>query len=673
MDSFEILAKISSSEAVESGELLQRCAEIIQSLDTLDSIIEGSPFYARARLRKNINEAVNDTLMLCRKPELIYRSCIGILWGDSAGYQLVRKTFGNDFIESLPCMIFNSDTIRYSISNKFGQEITLSQEEYKALIDLSKNGINVADVASSVSYFKPLKRKSSVYILMPDEKLSRLCDVVFVIGNSEIKWTKSSYQNIQVHTVNNAAELEKLLDQYDGHTNNITLTDRLKAEMFTYEAELKRIITNYQKTSAALKREAFMQNNDATKDLINSTIRELDNMIRNVESWKNWQVKFQARERKTLFEISNAIEDAMSKAVSASKNFSRIHTGTVSPKSLYLKIALKLIELGDVNAASAYQKKAEAIYNDTAFLIGLYCSEALGYSISYADVEKLRYMPDSDDVLKTKLHFRKKLNLSEDNCANIAGILNELETPEELYFYAIHLNNLYSRRVNGVSFSDVTNAFRRAVLAGSIEAADMFAQYCAGNDLFDGTKEIADMAFPTAAWACFLVCTKHGKTNLASRYLKFAAALGNVDATKFLADTCWNERRKSQTGIGFDPKSGKFTGIDTKANSCAISIYEHIYSNRVPVSNANEKLAHFYFCAGNFSKARGLLGDSPKTADGLFDLAVMLKYAHGGGRDNDRATKLIIQSHELGHPFAKALNEYWFMEEAQKLKNRYGM
>ena len=51
----------------------------------------------------------------------------------------------------------------------------------------------------------------------------------------------------------------------------------------------------------------------------------------------------------------------------------------------------------------------------------------------------------------------------------------------------------------------------------------------------------------------------------------------------------------------------------------------------------------------------------------------MLKYAHGGGRDLNRANRLITRAEELGHPFAKALNERWFIEEAQKLRKSYGM
>ena len=663
---FEVLAKISSAEAVEDSELVKLCAGMMKAIETLENIIEGSPFHGRAALRKNINEAAGDALMLCQKPELICRSCVGVVYSNSAGKKIVSQIFGDKFIDGLPCLLVHADKVGYSMSNKFGQELNFSNDEYDALIELSKHGINLKDLVSSVSYLAPMKRRSAVVIIMPDEKLIRLCDVVIAVGGSKA----DAPGDIPVCEARSASELENFLDQYNGKSNNVTLTDRLKAEMFTYEAELDRLVANYRKTSEALGREARMQNIAGTSELIADKIREIDGLIRNLERWKNWQAEFQQAERKTLFEMSEALESAMLKTVPseiASKDFSRIHAGLTSPKSMLLKIALKLIALGNVNAALSYQRKAESVYPDTAFLIGLYCRGSIGYS----EVEKLRYMPDSDDILKTKIHFRRELNLSEKDCANIAGILRELESPDELYFYAMHVYNLYRDR-RSVSFSDVTNAFRRAVLAGSNEAAYMFAQYCAGNGIFDGTKEIADMAFPIATWACFLLCMKDGKTALAGRYLNFSAALGNSDALKFLADSCWNDRRKSSSGVGFDPNYGKFTGIDTRANSRAISIYEHLdnYSN---VSDFREKLAHFYFCAGNFTRARDLLPDTPRTADGAFDLAVMLKYAHGGGRDLNRANRLITRAEELGHPFAKALNERWFIEEAQKLRKSYGM
>ncbi|MBQ9419768.1 MAG: hypothetical protein IJU31_05255, partial [Synergistaceae bacterium] len=473
---FELLAKISSAEASEDSELVKLCAGMIKAAGTLENIIEGSPFHGRARLRKNINDAVNDALMLSKKPELICRSCVGVVYRDSAGKNIVSKLFGDKFIEGVPCLLIHSNKTGFSMSNKFGQEINFSRDEYNALIELSKHGINLGNLISSVSYFAPMKRKSAVIIIMPDEKLISLCDVV-------IDATAAS-----------ASEVEKILDQYNSKSNNVTLTDRLKAEMFTYEAELDRQVANYRKNSEALRRDALMQNIAGTSDLIADKVKELDDLIRNIERWRNWQAKFQTAERKTLFEMSDALEAAMMKTVPneiASQNVSRFQTGLTSPKSLFLKIALKSIELGNTKTALSYQRKIENVYPDTAFLIGLYCRGSIGYS----DVEKLRYMPDSDDVLKAKIHFRRELNLSENDCANIAGILRELETPDELYFYAMHVYNLYRDR-RSVSFSDVTNAFRRAVLAGSNEAAYMFAQYCAGNGIFDGTKEIADMAFP---------------------------------------------------------------------------------------------------------------------------------------------------------------------------------
>ena len=65
---FEVLAKISSAEAVEDSELVKLCAGMMKAIETLENIIEGSPFHGRAALRKNINEAAGDALMLCQKP-----------------------------------------------------------------------------------------------------------------------------------------------------------------------------------------------------------------------------------------------------------------------------------------------------------------------------------------------------------------------------------------------------------------------------------------------------------------------------------------------------------------------------------------------------------------------------------------------------------------------------
>ena len=53
--SFELLAKISSTDISQNNKLVKLCAGLMKSVEALYSIIEGSPFHERRKITKNID------------------------------------------------------------------------------------------------------------------------------------------------------------------------------------------------------------------------------------------------------------------------------------------------------------------------------------------------------------------------------------------------------------------------------------------------------------------------------------------------------------------------------------------------------------------------------------------------------------------------------------------
>ncbi|MDO5537508.1 MAG: hypothetical protein Q4F72_08280, partial [Desulfovibrionaceae bacterium] len=106
-----------------------------------------------------------------------------------------------------------------------------------------------------------------------------------------------------------------------------------------------------------------------------------------------------------------------------------------------------------------------------------------------------------------------------------------------------------------------------------------------------------------------------------------------------------------------------------------MSIYRHLLSGPdagIAKEDIAERLAYFCFCAKNWSESRSLLerGGEPRTAEGRFCLAVMLKSGHGGRIRKADGIRMIRQAEAMDGFFAQAaavVKQRWMAEDLSNL------
>lgn len=597
---------------------------------------------------------------------------------------------------------------------------SLLPQEFYSLMHLP--GINPREVISSLSCFVPLKRKYSTYIIASPEEFYREeclkifahCDAFIVIGklkntnclnvlqqsfhipvyftanNTSHKSILESVQNIKktftgrISEIISTQEIQDLLDSYNKKINRITFHDRIMSEILSFVEFIKIQINDNKNLLSLIKKDNVLscKTNINIDDVLESKQKELT--AKNSELNKI-QKDFSKIYEKTL-EIAEQLDSIfvdMSPKFAIDSNIISLHTGSTRPVSVWRRIVLRLLMSGNLAQAEKYQEKFEKYFPDQAFITNLYIkdyqnsrslSSERGKYLSHSDLERLRWMPDSPEVLRAKIYFRNALGLELHDCAEIAALLRNHKDADEKYFWAEHLNEVYQQNKEGnantaVDFDQVVNAFLKASLAGSEEAAQTLALYCSKENRSEDVQKLADMAIPAAAYIFQLICRIHRDNLLATRYLKMAAALGHQRALLSFAEEIWSNRICK--GISFDYNKRALYGLKQEIIDAGISLYDYLknnFSHDNDKLNINERLGYFYFCNRQWSKSRELLDIYPRPAsvEGKFCLSIMLKYGHGGRTNKDEAIKLIREAESMSGFFAHAaeiIKRRWYMED----------
>ncbi|MDO5537509.1 MAG: hypothetical protein Q4F72_08285, partial [Desulfovibrionaceae bacterium] len=433
--------------------------------------------------------------------------------------------------------------------------------EYRLLTRLA--GINPRDVVSSLSCRTRLARQRSTYLIVSPEEFSRdghmaalaHCDVILVLGRTDHEQCLQALAeglHIPVHfavkgrpdrAVQAAVErvrrsgtdrvcgvldlkdVPRFLDGWDRRSDRLTNHDRLLSELLSYREHTALAMRDNEALIATIRRDSVLseQSSQHIDDLLESKRRQLARLGRELETQLQ---AFSAMQDKAL-RLAKELEAQLAALSPADDGGAAVpHTGSTRPVSVWRRIVLRLLMSGDRGGAERYQKKFAAAFPDQAFITGLYIVEnsrraGRGSGPSRDDIEKLRRMPDSPEVLRAKIFFRDALDLTMHDCAEIAALLRHHKDADEKYYMAEHLNERYQAKA--VPFEEVVEAFRGAALAGSETAAQMLALYCSSEKRYDEVREIADMSVASADYVFHVVCRVRKNPQLAARYLKMAA------------------------------------------------------------------------------------------------------------------------------------------------------
>lgn len=744
---FPLLAALSSTDIVEDNELeknLNGLRKIIED-ELLPRLYESS-YVEKSRLELALDRVLKDAATLCSRPELLGRTCVGIVCADDTALPVIDtlgyscellaafdcdSRFQNVWTmrTSIPIHLYHSvDNPHVTVADLMGRDVALNRiscdlksrrtallpEEYSTLIALDQNGIDPRDVVSTLSYFVPLKRPQSVYFIVSPKEFERegygkfmaQCDAVFVCGplynehcisalrdnfNMPVHFVAKDTSAVQatirmmkdksidrIVNVIGVDDVDRLLDDYNGYVERITIYDRLMCEMLAFVEFVSIKAALNRNLADAIKRDCILS--VKTQSNINDILERIQNdFLKKNRILQKSKEDFLTAYDRVLEKAANleALLRNSSSVRPVNGGSGRLHAGTMRPSSLWRRIILRALMSENIALAEKYQQRFAEFYPEQAFITKLYIDKNKHIPIATRSIEQLCNMSDNPEVLRAKIYFREELGMSEHDCAEMAALLPRHKDADEKYFWAVHLNKVYQQhKKDGMGtplpFADVLNAFRRAVLAGSDAAAQTFAMYCGGEKLFDEAREIADMAQPTAAFVYHLLCLVRGDSVTARRYLKMAAALGYPAAVSKIAEECWNNRVCGEA-VSFDYEEGALRGIDSEVINVGIAIYEYLQKSTqqgINVPAISERLGYFYFCSGQWRKSRAALDNSPNTPEGKFSLAVMLKYGHGGNLSKDNAIALMREAESLDGFFARAaaaINKKWLVEDLSKI------
>ncbi|UTF51819.1 hypothetical protein NLA06_08015 [Desulfomicrobium sp. ZS1] len=744
---FPLLAALSSTDIVEDNELEKNLNGLRKSIeDELLPRLYESRYIEKSRLELGLDSVLKDAATLCRRPELLGRTCVGIVCADDTALPVIDALgHDRDSLAAFDCdsrfhhawtmrtsiplwLVHDADNPRVTVADLMGRDVALNgiigdrenkriallPEEYETLLALGEDGIDPRDVVSALSYFVPLKRPQSVYFILPPQEFERdgyekyiaQCDVVFVCGTvhneycinalcdnfnmpvyfvakdaaavrDTVKIIKDKVPERIVDVVN-IKDVDCLLDSYNGYVDRITIYDRLMYEMLAFIESVSIKIAQHRNLTDDIKRDYILSLK--TQSNINDILEKIQNdFLQNNTMLEKNKDDFSAAYHRVLADAADleALLRNIGPARPSNEANGRLHAGPMSHSSLWRRIILRALASDNPALAEKYQNKFAKLYPEQAFVTELYINKNKQIPISPSSIEQLRHMPDNPEVFRAKIFFREELGLSEQDCAEIAALLPKHKNADEKYFWAVHLNEVYQQhKKNGtrapLPFTDVLTAFRRAVLAGSDAAAQTFAIYCGGENLFDEAREIADMAQPTAAFVYRLLCLTRGDSTTAHRYLKMSAALEYPAAVSSFAEECW-ENRACGAAISFDYGEGVLRGIDSEAINSGVAIYEYLQSNKLQglnVPDISERLGFFYFCSEQWRKSRAALDNAPRTPEGKFSLAVMLKYGHGGNLSKEEAIRLMIEAESMDGFFARvatAIKNKWHVDDRARI------
>lgn len=742
-----VLASTDKQEATAEQQNVERACSALQKYvhDELLTFLMQSSYPEKSRMETAITRAISETVTLYGNPELLGNACTGIICADDTALSIFEELTASPaaFWQSnqgqngagmpLPVRLCHHTGTPYmQLANLAGQTVTLSAdgrtelspEEFHCLIHM--DGINPRDIASSLAYFTELKRKHSLYFLVSPEEFEHEgyatffshCNAIIIAGevkNSHclqvlkdkfhapiyyisknglhdkyVQYFKkyinstSTGRSIEIVPVQ---QISHLLNCLDINVERITLRDRLMSEMLAYIEYINGKFAQSYELQKNIKSNTVYTQNCEIENLLTSN---LNIWKERTEKYKNAQLQFTTIYNEILKKAKN-VEDALRglQPRETGKEKTALHAGSLRPSSMLRRIILRLLASGEAAQARLYQQKFAELYPDQAFITGLYLQEfensGWRKNMDESSREKLRNMPDSPEVLRAKIYFRDALQLTPHDCSEIAALLKRHKDADEKYFWAYHLNELYTegkkkrasrnRIQPDISFGQVVNAYTDAVLAGSEKAIQEFAVYCSTKLHMEELRTVADMGNPAALYTCFLAHSVGRDISIAGRYLKLAAALGYPKALMHLAEVLWKECTGSS--LSFNIGDCSFAGINSDILQAAIALYEYLYEKspeNEDINTLKERLAYFYFCKKRWADCGRLLSN-PHTAEGKFCLSIMLKYGYGRQKVNDdKAVALIREVEAMSGIIADVaikVKNIWMEVEMQRLLDEW--
>ena len=627
-------------------------------------VLEESSVEDKDRICLDIINSVDSMDIFFEFPELIGKSFVGIFGLEpNLAEKFIAAAVGAEAAEKVRAdsnipAVFIYGTAGIFAVNDVGNVSQLSEAEYSdANRSLWRRGIDIRSFIRNYMITGKMTHKNIAFIYLPNHVrfapeihgmlIDRL-DAAFVCTLDDYKLNKNKLLVNEIKKLNKAKKilLQIIADERDikncsfQELDKVRLNglfaDKIRLSMLEirefYDGSIRWLQENRTKTASDLTKITTEDTKTAVTELL-GIIRSRLNMLTD--------------EKQKIDEASAALLDKVKKLETEINN--KI-SGDGRPlyceiiKETWLKIFLKAIDLKDIQLASEYTWKFQKagdmlIYNICAMLL----ASAKGESPHHSDIEKLRYIPDSELTLRAKLRLRKEMNFSDGDCINIAYALKSiapLNTPEEFYYYGRHCEVIGKRE-------RAEDYYQRSLRGGYAPAGTRLFDLAQGSMRI--LHELAAQMVPEANFALGSLYMSEGKRVAANRHFKLAAVKEYIPAIKVLANELLLKLfKRNKPSMLFNKET------EQTARRCA-NLYEHILSSEPNNADAKEKLGDIYNNA--FNDARRALDwwQQCGTASAYYKMGKLFQYKGGAiEQDLDMADRYFTLAESCGYKKASA-------------------
>lgn len=592
----------------------------------------------------------------------------------------------------------------------------LAPDEYGALAGLAADGIEPANMATALAWFAPLSHAHAAYLLIrpqdirtPDiRRLMLQCESavicgalhdeecldamatefhmpVYFLGGDRID-VETQTRRIAGSFIGRKVEilsyrnLEQFFERHTGYIERVTVRDRIHSELLALLEDSAKRVQSCRQLKTRI--HSFI---DSTADIrhdLDGKLRQVD--AKNTELIDNLSESLRrSREgMNRILEAAEAFEKTMLPFKSDVHGWHApwLNCGEMRPETVWRRIVLRCLSVGDTATAALYQAKYAQLFPEPAHITKMYIDYMDSGAVSGNALERLRHMPDSQEVFRAKIFFRNALGLTAHDCAEIASLMKRPQSADEKYAYAAHLREAYDNARNKncaqqEDFEALLAAMWDAILAGSEDAAEDLAMYCASERLTEEALKIASTGNPAACYVVALLYTLQGNEEGRRLFMNMGAASGHLDAMRAMAEDLWKPGQEIELDVKAESGSGIFKPRSGSRLADIMAFFKFLAQLKgmgAKIPYLHEKLGFCYFCFRQWADSAGNIGGSPATSEGNLALAVMSRHGYGVVQDNDMAVKYILKAADGGGQcgkYAARLKDEWYEQDLKKINN----
>jgi TPR repeat protein len=680
-ETFDLLSKLLSEQSVPDT-IYHQLHEKLFSLVTNDfsKKLEKSTYPQKAKLISRLKEVLANLEILTQFPEMIGRTTVGILGTNGKLDAVLLDHISNQnkakiykYNKNVPAIIYKADQENLiNAVNLIESPISLSEKEFRDTnLELFKHKIDIRQFLfafsisanipySSINYinfpFYSLKTKEyyssllsfvDTMIIPVDEKgnwktsldilihSGQQMDIVLLKDNEKNLDEGGFAEEILAKNKLTSIQILQLDEKFDEWLFSI---NKVRNNLVVGESFLS-ILSDYFLYQTSYIKEQTKLVEGMNHDLINIDNEETQESLRKLRKQINENLsneKIQYRQFKAsvddLLDLVTEFEQSLENE-EMSKAF--VVQYRASYEDQCSKLIMNLIESGELLTARTYMEKLSATYFPFSYIFDFFIKALSNKALSRIDLKKLREeKSETFLVLKAKVFFGDKLELTNEEIAGYALLLPEPLTGYENYVigsYFQNKGNIYKAKLY----------YNKALENGYVKAGEALIPLADPNKPFE-LENLANMLIPEANYLVGINCLMQNRYARGISALKIAAVFEHHQSIRKLADIEFVNVVKTKKY--FDDRTEKSMNI-------AMQLYHYLISNNKSDQLILENLGKLYFWKDDYRTARELL-EGCQTPEAKYICGKMYQYGNGVAQDLPKARDLFHEASRKGHRFA---------------------